>query len=185
VVTTPPAGRAALLAAARAELDEHGQAGISLRAVARRAGVSHAAPKYHFPDRAALLTALAVEGFEALTAALRAAGAPRSADPVATLGQAYLDFSLGNRALYDLMFRPSELHADDPALQTAQQQAIAQLSAAVGDEQSLTLISWALVHGLVTLARDGALTAGGTGDPAATARRLVAEFAARVVTRPR
>lgn len=84
------------------------------------------------------------------------------------------------------MFRPSELHADDPALRAAQERAIAELSTAVqqlpGDHESLTLIGWALVHGLLALARDGALSTGGPhDDPAATARRLVTEFAARLL----
>ncbi|GAB2626833.1 TetR family transcriptional regulator [Paractinoplanes abujensis] len=150
-----------LLAAARAELDEHGHAGISLRAVARRAGVSHAAPKHHFPDRAALLTAIATDGFTALAASLN-----RLPDPtLAALGQGYLAFGLANPALYDLMFRPTELHADDPHLLAAQDASLHRLRA-VADDQSLTLISWALVHGLVLLTRDGAL-----GGPAGTASR--------------
>jgi AcrR family transcriptional regulator len=62
--------RGALLAAAREELTAKGTSGISLRAIARRAGVSHAAPKHHFGDRAGLLTALAVEGFRRLLVAL-------------------------------------------------------------------------------------------------------------------
>src|SRR5215204_1073569 len=61
-----PDVREALLAAARAELVEHGRAAISLRAVARRAGLSHASPKYHFGDRSGLLTVIATEGFHAL-----------------------------------------------------------------------------------------------------------------------
>ncbi|MBL7256364.1 TetR/AcrR family transcriptional regulator [Paractinoplanes lichenicola] len=141
-----------LLAAARAELEEHGHAGISLRAVARRAGVSHAAPKHHFDDRAALLTAIAADGFAELAAAMDRLPEPT----LAALGRAYIDFGLTHPALFDLMFRPSELHADDPELLAASNNSISRLRAAA-DDQSLTLISWALVHGLVILARDGAL----------------------------
>jgi AcrR family transcriptional regulator len=187
---TPPTGRAALLAAARAELDEHGHAGISLRAVARRAGVSHAAPKYHFPDRAALLTAIAADGFTALADALRQVTQSHADDLLAALGRAYIDFGLANPALFDLMFRPSELHTDDPALLAAQQQAFGELGAAVAgrpgttDVLSLTLTSWALVHGLTILARDGALRVAGSIDTpaeaAATARRLAEFFAANI-----
>lgn len=185
----PPDGRAALLAAARAELDQHGHAGISLRAVARRAGVSHAAPKYHFPDRAALLTALATEGFTALTTALRAAATAEPDNLLAALGHAYIDFGLTNPALFDLMFRPNELHADDPALQAAQQQAINQLAAATRqapdtDSHAWTLISWALAHGLVVLTRHGALqsaTPPATGKPITTiAHQLAEQFATRL-----
>src|SRR6202042_2870874 len=66
MAATRPQVREALLAAARAELVEHGRAAITLRAVARRAGLSHASPKYHFGDRSGLLTAIATEGFHAL-----------------------------------------------------------------------------------------------------------------------
>jgi AcrR family transcriptional regulator len=160
---TPPGGRTALLAAARAELAEHGHAGISLRAVARRAGVSHAAPKYHFIDRAGLLTAVAAQGFAELARALR-----QVPPELAALGHAYITFALANPALFDLMFRPSELHPADPGLRDAQQDAIGVLDSAAtaagapaGQSPAapgeLTLIGWALAHGLAVLARDGAL----------------------------
>jgi AcrR family transcriptional regulator len=185
---TPPGGRAALLAAARAELQDHGHAGISLRAVARRAGVSHAAPKYHFPDRAALLTAIATEGFTALAHTLHAVAQSGPDNPLAALGRAYIDFGLAQPALYDLMFRPSELRADDPGLRAAQDRAIGELTAAVtpgspsaADARTLTLTSWALVHGLVGLARDHALTGPDDTDPAATAHHLAEYFATRVI----
>jgi len=191
------AGRTALLSAARAELDEHGHAGISLRAVARRARVSHAAPKYFFQDRAGLLTAIATEGFTALTDALRTVSASRPADPLSALGRAYIDFGLANRALFDLMFRPTELHTDDPALRTAQEEAIGELSSAVlggtsGSPEDavprLSLVSWALAHGLVVLARDGALqsaTKAATPEEAAEiARSLTGLFAAQLGTWP-
>lgn len=168
--------REALLTAARAELDEHGHAGISLRAVARRAGVSHAAPKHYFADRAALLTAIAVEGFAEMAAALDGVAEPT----LAALGRVYIDFGLGHPALFDLMFRPSELHADDPELRAAEAKALSRLRT-VTDDQSLTLISWALVHGLVILARDGALGAiTASDDAAALARGLATNFAERI-----
>jgi AcrR family transcriptional regulator len=164
-----PDGRAALLAAARAELAEHGHAGISLRAVARRVGVSHAAPKYHFGDRAALLTAVAAQGFAEL------AGSLRQVPPtLAAMGHAYITFALANPALFDLMFRPSELHPADPDLRHAQEDAIGVLDAAVAaagapreDSRTapgeLTMISWALAHGLAVLTRDGALQSASHG----------------------
>jgi AcrR family transcriptional regulator len=181
-------GRAALLAAARAELDEHGHARISLRAVARRAGVSHAAPKHHFPDRAALLTAIAVEGFTALADKLRHVTGSEPANPLAALGHAYIDFALANPALFDLMFRPTELHSEDPALRLAQQHAITQLDTAVrplptteqpaaDGPSSLTLISWALAHGLVVLAREGALRPAGRARTRANAAAKAHELA--------
>ena len=171
--------REALLAAARAELTESGHGAISLRAVARRAGVSHAAPKYHFQDRAGLLTAIATEGFVALTDALRRVDATVDVrHRIAALGKAYIDFGLAHPALFDLMFRPTELHADDRALGVARQEAVGTLSDAVGRHRPgepasrpphLALTCWALAHGLAVLTRDGALgaAAGLTGPDAA------------------
>jgi len=162
-----PQVREDLLAAARAELVEHGRAAISLRAVARRAGLSHASPKYHFGDRSGLLTAIATEGFHALASHLSQVGEADAQQRLAALGRAYIDFGLSQPALFVLMFTPRELHADDPELIAAQQQAIGSLMVAVSrlagldttpsETPQLVLISWALVHGLVVLARDGAL----------------------------
>lgn len=165
-----PDVREALLAAARAELVEHGRAAISLRAVARRAGLSHASPKYHFGDRSGLLTAIAAEGFHALAERLSTVHESDARQQLAALGRAYIDFGLAHRALFELMFTPGELHGDDPELAAAQQQAISSLTAAVSElsgnasappetPPTLALISWALVHGLVVLTRDGALQA--------------------------
>jgi AcrR family transcriptional regulator len=167
-----PNARAALLAAAVEELVEHGHAGISLRAVARRAGVSHAAPKHHFDDRSGLLTAVAAQGFRDLAAVLAAVDAADPEARLAALGQAYIDFGLGHPALFDLMFRTVELDPDDAALQEAQHSAIGFLASAAGrmggpdriPPSTLTVMAWALVHGLVVLARDGSLRDPGAGD---------------------
>jgi len=188
-------GRSALLGAARAELAEHGAGGISLRAIARRAGVSHAAPKHHFGDRAGLLTALAADGFRQLGDTLRrvtgtAAGEP--VDRLGALGRAYLDFGLGDPALFELMFRTELLHREDAVLRHEQTAAFAVLGETVlaataqnqlGNDQpapALSLIAWAFVHGLVALTRDGALqivTATPTpAETAALARDLTEVF---------
>lgn len=174
--------RERLLLAAREELAEHGDAAISLRAVARRAGLSHAAPAHFFTDRAGLLTAVATDGFRELTQRLDGAGetANPPQDALTSLGRAYVDFGLEHPALVDLMFRRSDLHHDDPDLRASQEESISRLIAAVApmtapaanDDERATpdtstapeteghnwaLISWALVHGLVILAREGAL----------------------------
>jgi AcrR family transcriptional regulator len=173
--TAPDGAREALLAAARAELLEHGRAGISLRAVARRAGVSHALPKYHFQDRAGMLTAIATEGFAALDTTLSQITEQDPQRRLAALGAAYIDFGLANPALFDLMFQRDQLHPANPELIAAQKNAIGVLIAAVSRVTSLdvsssgapllALVSWALVHGLVVLARDGALqSVAGTAD---------------------
>jgi AcrR family transcriptional regulator len=189
LAASTPDVRAALLAGARAELAEHGHAGISLRAVARRAGVSHAAPKYYFSDRAALLTAVAAQGFGELARYLR-----QVPPTLAAMGRAYITFALANSALFDLMFRPSELHPDDPELRHAEEDAIGVLDAAVAaaaaprkDSRTgpgeLTMISWALAHGLAVLARDGALQSaspGGQRGSAELACHLVDVFTERL-----
>ena len=166
--------RAALLAAARCELAEHGVGGISLRAIAQRAGVSRATPKWHFGDRAGLLSAVAVEGFRRLADDLRAAAAAAGESPaerLTALGRAYLNFGLNDAALFDLMFRSELLRRDDPALVAARAASYSVLSDTTGEitarEQlgddrfasELSLLAWACVHGLVALVRDGALQA--------------------------
>ena len=186
-----PQVREALLAAARAELVEHGRAAISLRAVARRAGLSHASPKYHFGDRSGLLTAIATEGFHALARDLSQVHEADARQQLAALGRAYIDFGLSHPALFELMFTPSELHADDPELMAAQQQAIGALTTAVSrlagldatpsGTPKLALISWGLVHGLVVLARDGALQAAAA--PHATNAAELAHSLADLFTR--
>lgn len=183
--------RDALLRAASEELAEKGHASVSLRAVARRANVSHAAPAHFFGDRAGMLTAVATDGFDQLAAALAAAAAEAQGSgrsPLAALGRAYVDFGLQHPALVDLMFRRSELNADDTALIEAQRVALGRLREAVADvatddPDEWSLLSWAVVHGLVSLVREGVLARIAEADPAGVpdlARHLVEVFAAGV-----
>jgi AcrR family transcriptional regulator len=185
--TAPAAARDRLIEAARAELGERGLAGVSLRGIARRAEVSHAAPKYFFGDRAGLLTAIATEGFEELTERLRTVEREGGPD-LGGLGRAYVHFGLEHPALFALMFRPEELHPDDPDLQRAQAESIGVLASAtttidIGGNQPdgvpplMALVSWAFAHGLVALVRDGALqNLAGSWDAAALADQLVNSF---------
>jgi AcrR family transcriptional regulator len=180
----------ALLRAAIDELAEKGHASVSLRAVARRAGLSHAAPAHFFGDRAGMLTAVATDGFHRLAAALEAAGAQDvpGAEEFAALGLAYLDFGLSHPALMDLMFRRTELVPDDPGLVTAQREALGRLRQAVAgvvvdQPEEWSMVSWAVVHGLVALVREEALARVAERDheeAADLARRLVALYAAGV-----
>ncbi len=183
-----PTARDALLRAAGEELEEKGHASVSLRAVARRAGVSHAAPAHFFGDRAGMLTAVATAGFELLSRELADAAtraAETGASPLAALGGAYLDFGLARPALVDLMFRRSELVPDDAALVEAQRDALGRLrDAVVGvageNAEEWSLLSWAVVHGLVSLVREGVLARIAERDPdaaAGLARQLVALYA--------
>jgi hypothetical protein len=141
-----------------------------------------------------MLTAVAVDGFDLLDARLQAAARDAAADgrsPLAALGLAYVDFGLAEPALADLMFRRSELAADDPRLLDARRRTLGRLRAAVGEiaggsgagAADWSLISWALAHGLVSLAREGVLAPmadRGEEEAADLARDLVVRFAAGV-----
>jgi AcrR family transcriptional regulator len=167
----------ALLDATAAAIDELGPATVSLREVARRVGVSHAAPAHHFGDKAGLFTALATEGFELLGQAVRDATA---ADPEgahrATLvdaGVAYVSFAARHRAHFEIMWRGDLLRTDDPAYLRAAAAAFDTLVEAVQahqrngwapghDLEDLTLSAWATVHGVATLHNAGALAVVGS-----------------------
>src|SRR6516225_5020179 len=163
--------RQALLDAAVVTLDEVGADGLSLREVARRAGVSHAAPAHHFTDKAGLLTAIATEGFAILVAYL--AGTPRvgagqPVDQLAALGRAYAQFAEENPGRFEVMFRPGLLRADDPAFQRAGDAAFQALHHHIATCQSLgwrehtptdalAAAAWALAHGIAVLRMQGSL----------------------------
>lgn len=185
--TAAPRARDALLLAAKEELVQKGHAAVSLRAVARRAGLSHAAPAHFFGSRAGMLTAVATEGFRSLAEALHSAAddAADAGEPaLEALGLGYIEFGLAHPALMDLMFRRSELDAGDAGLIGAQRAAIGHLRAALAavvgsDSEEWALVSWAFVHGLVSLLREGALAEVAERNPdevRALARRLVVIF---------
>jgi AcrR family transcriptional regulator len=153
----------ALLSAVGEVLAEGGADAFSLREVARRAGVSHAAPAHHFGDARGLLTAYATVSFAALAQALQVAAAARD-EPIArlkALGAAYVGFALAHPARYQLMFRSARVDAQEPALREASQAAFAQLAQAVaavtGRVQALdardpqVLLAWSAVHGFAML----------------------------------
>ncbi len=118
--------RLALIAAARALLDEGGANAVGLREAARRVGVSPTATYRHFRDKEALLAAVAAEGFREFGAALAAAG--RASEPLSAMGAAYVDFALARPGMFRLMFSPlmakSEAH---PELKAAADEAFAML----------------------------------------------------------
>src|SRR5262245_30155713 len=122
--------RRALLDAAAKIVARDGASAVTLREVARHAGVSHNAPYRHFESLDALLAAVAAEGFEAFGARLQSATdkAP-AAERMKAQGQAYLAFALDNPRLYLLMFGPDLDKAAHPELHKAAQQAFAVLKA--------------------------------------------------------
>jgi AcrR family transcriptional regulator len=171
--------RRAVLAAAVAAIPEVGPAGLSLRDLARRAGVSHAAPAHHFGDKAGLLTAVAVEGYELLAEALTTA--QRRTDDFLELGVAYVRFAVEHRAHFEVMFRPDLYHRDDPDLLVAQERAGAALYAGAGsvptgqrgeDVRVAGVAAWSLVHGFASLWLTGAVPADLGDDPEVAARAV-------------
>jgi AcrR family transcriptional regulator len=113
--------RARLLGAALAVLAEDGVEGLTLRAIARRANVSHGAPLKHFPHRAALLSAVATIGFRELAARGRqsAEGCPADASAAQRLRtdvHAYVAYALAHPAMFQLMFRHDLLDSSDREL---------------------------------------------------------------------
>ena len=163
--------RRAILTAAVEAIGEHGPAELSLRDVARRAGVSHAAPVHHFGDKAGVLTALAVEGFGLLADALAA----NQEQGLVETGVAYVRFAVGHRAHFDVMFRPELYRTGDPEVAAARQRAWKVLTDAaqeVSDGRLAQVAAWSIVHGFATLWLTGALPADVTGDLDASARAV-------------
>jgi len=157
--------REALLDAAEAELRERGIEGFTLRNVAKRAGVSHAAPAYHFKDTDALLTALAAIGFRRFLASQIASRDGVEATPKAMLaasGRAYVRFAEDHTALFQLMFssaRPDRSDADLGAAATAAYEDLKMLAEiAIGGSdktpagEALGILTvWGMAHGLANL----------------------------------
>ena len=175
----------ALLDAAVTLIDEVGVAHLSLRELARRTGVSNAAPGHHFGDKAGLFTALAAEGFALLADALGAAAGSSAGSSVGTgdvdfaeVGVAYVQFALTHRAHFEVMFRPELYHCDDPAVVANGARASSQLygpaAKAMGGTRSRDagVAAWSLVHGLATLIINGNLDPAMAANPTRLARRV-------------
>ena len=145
--------RNALLDAARKILDEQTLADLSLRAVARRAGVSHAAPYRHFPNHEALLVELAREGFVELRAEITAAAVATGveSDRIAKIGAAYMRFVARRPEVVSLMFGPQLPNRDAFPDLGAAADAIGQEIGEALHDSALGLAVWAAVHGLAML----------------------------------
>jgi AcrR family transcriptional regulator len=149
--------RQALLDAAVQAILEVGPAAVSLRDLARRTGVSHAAPAHHFGDKAGLLTAVATDGFRRLAATL--GEAYQATGNFLEVGVAYVRFAVTHRAHFEVMFRPELYHTDDPELVRARDAARALLyppaaeaaNEGGADDVRAAVAAWSLVHGLATL----------------------------------
>jgi AcrR family transcriptional regulator len=148
-------------------LEEGAESTLSLRAVARRAGVSANAPYRHYRDKDALLAALATRGFQNLRKLMfdAEASAPAGEEFVA-LGQSYVRYALEHPGLFRLMFG-HPCSRSDPDTTAAAAEVTAVLAARVSrlvpaeQQQAFMVGSWSLVHGLASLVLDGKLTPGG------------------------
>ena len=164
--------RDALLKAAEQVLERDGLAGLTLRAVAREAGVSHAAPAHHFGDLTGLLSDLAAIGFRQFNAAMSAV-APDMTFPARAVARAkaYVAYAKAHPGMYGLMFRTERLDYARPSLHQAAEASFAGLAEAVGasrhehiEQKALTLEqaaaiarAWSTVHGFTMLLLDGRL----------------------------
>lgn len=178
--------RQALLAATDAAIAETGPGALSLRELARRAGVSHAAPAHHFGDKTGLLTAFATEGYDLLATGL--VQAQEHTGDFRDMGVAYVGFALAHRSHFEVMYRPDLYRADDPVLQAARKHARDALDAGIdslterqtGPNAHLASVAaWSLVHGLATLCLSGALPDNLAQDPQTTARAVTELLFAR------
>lgn len=175
--------RQALLDSSLALIEEEGLQGLSLREVARRAGVTHQAPYHHFKDRAAILAALADEGFVLLLASMQAEQEKAHRAPGAQLaaaGRGYVHFALAHPAHFRLMFRPELCEGAEPSLAGAAAYGLlveAVTAVQQGGEaprrEAATQIAlcWSAVHGLASLLLDGGM---GAEDPKRVAREMMA-----------
>jgi AcrR family transcriptional regulator len=171
----------ALVRAAMELLEESGETALSLRAVARRAGVSSAAPYRHYADREALVSAVAAVGYRELAQRLAAAHpSPSTPEQLASVAVAYVQFALERPALFRIMFgEPCDRDNDERVAATA---AVSQYVRSIvertfpqADGDALATAIWALVHGLAFLHLDGKLD---TSTPHVIAGRVTAAIQA-------
>ena len=155
--------RAVILTEAARLVAGRGADGVSLRELARGAGVSHAAPAHHFTDRRGLFTALATEGFQLLAEAL-----VDTRGNFADAALAYVRFAIEHPGHYQVMFNKSLLDGSDSALAAAEAAAGAELSRGVAtlrdpnaraDPAAAQLAAWSLVHGFSMLWLNDAVNA--------------------------
>lgn len=177
--------RAACIRAARELLEETGDSELSMRAVARRAGVSATAPYRHFADREALVSAVAAEGYRELAADLGSAQpSPTSPEDLEPIGVAYVRFALDHPALFRVMFaEPCDPNSPERVAATQAINAylhhIIAATLPAADTAATATTLWALVHGLAFLLLDGKL------DPSTPEAPVRAAMATLLGTAPR
>lgn len=188
--------RSALLESVARIVRENGPSFVSIREVARRARVSHAAPAHHFRNKSGLLTAFAAQGFDRLAdmmaEAIAASRASAPPDVLAAMGRGYVRFAIENPSHFAIMFREDLLDEEDEAYRRASARAygplvgILRVAAEQGYLESDPVVvaasAWSLVHGLATLWLGGRLQERtGASDPHALADAMTALFVSRVM----
>ncbi|MEU9293917.1 TetR/AcrR family transcriptional regulator [Streptomyces sp. NPDC048266] len=167
--------RARLVEAGVELVNAEGAQALSLREIARRAGVSHGAPRRHFPTHLDLLSAIARQGFAELAARVaaddRETSAPR--ERIVLLARVYLDYAGARRGMYELMFRHDLLESGRLGLRETSLPLFAHLSGLVArvrpgaDPVLVAGALWANLHGIAQLWHWGSLRlATGNDDPA-------------------
>jgi AcrR family transcriptional regulator len=165
--------REALLKAAERVLERDGLAGLTLRAVAREAGVSHAAPTHHFGDLTGLVSELAAIGFRQFNAAMASAcdAATTPLERAMARPKAYVAYAQAHPGMYGIMFRTERLDYSRPSLHEAADASFAGLANAIGamrheqisrdtltlDQAAAIARAWSMVHGFTMLLLDGRL----------------------------
>jgi len=175
--------RTAVLERAAEVIEREGPYAFSLRSLAADLGVSHTAPRHHFGGREGVLNALATEGFQELTARLRADR--EAGGGFLEAGVEYVRFATERPAHFQVMFAPALL-SDDDELEAARTAAFAELQGGVRslaaegrpveDSAAAVVAGWAIVHGIATLALTGNLDSSGV-------RRLFADTDVLTITR--
>jgi hypothetical protein len=175
-------------------ITELGPAGFSLREVARRAGVSHAAPAHHFGDSRGLLTAIAIEAFETLDAAICAAvdGCSDPREQLILMARTYVHTGMTYPAHAAIVFRTDLVDGDDPRYQHAGLCAYGHLEAVLSrvrdltnpdlDVVNATRLVWSAMQGLVTLYPNMQRMSVATGEELADAEALATQFAMLLLT---
>jgi len=162
----------ALLEAVAELVEESGSAAVSLREVARRAGVSHSAPAHHFGDKEGMLAAFSTKGFiilgEAMLEARSSAAHSNALERMGAVGASYVTFALEHRPYFEVMFKSDvhkdifeELHTEADRTFAVLMEAVGDLAAEKGlqavDQRIVAMYFWSLAHGLASIASDGSM----------------------------
>jgi AcrR family transcriptional regulator len=188
--------RRALIDQAEALVAQEGVAALTLREVARRSGVSQAAPYRHFPSKQALVAAVAEEGFREMLGRVRRGldRAPRGAPArLQALGAAYVRFAVDHPARFRVMFgREVAASHGFPGLWEAAQEGFGLLVGEIGaaqragvlpgrDPRRPALAAWSAVHGLALLLMDGLLARQGLAGPGRSVESLARQVMASLL----